>query len=142
MKGPIFHAALFTAAAFFYPLGGFAQQPPGMVSAVAKAPHTEGGAARAHSIQPMPARPGVAVAKIEVPDRSPSKDDVERPPHSGIKQAGEEHLKGKIDEDALLLPVLHYGFWAMPPGGMTRNLISPPVPVDPDDTGATFTVVE
>lgn len=82
----------------------------------------------------MSAKPGVAVAKFELPDDSPSKDYVELPTHSGIKQAGEEHLKGTIDEDALLLPVLHYGFWAMPPGGMTRYLISPPVPVDPETT--------
>lgn len=46
----------------------------------------------------------------------------------------------EADQDAFLLPVWSPGFWAMPPGGLTRYLFPPRAFVDPDQIlmGATL----
>ena len=134
MRRAIIYAALLAAVVLFSPTDGAAQQSPAMIAAAAKAPNTEGWTARAHQIPQIPTRPGVIVPTIEAPGEAPSTVGVKRPGVAEVEKEDDGEIQAVIDEDAFLLPVWHRGFWAMPPGGMTRFLLQPPVPINPDKT--------
>jgi hypothetical protein len=134
VRRAIIHAALLGAVVLFSPIDGAAQQSPAMITAAAKAPNTAGWTARARQIPQIPTRPGVIVPKIEAPGGAPSTVGGERPGVAEVKMEDDGGIQAVIDEDLFLLPVWHRGFWAMPPGGITRYLLQPPAPVDPDRT--------
>jgi hypothetical protein len=50
------------------------------------------------------------------------------------ESAESETVQGGVEQSAFLLPIWHPGFWAMPPGGMTRFLIPSRTFVNPDET--------
>ncbi len=134
MRRAIIYAALLAAVVLFSPTDGAAQQSPAMIAAAAKAPNTEGWTARALQIPQIPTRPGVIVPTIEAPGEVPPTVGTERPGEAEVKKEDNRDIQAAIDEDAFLLPVWHRGFWAMPPGGMTRYLLQPPVPINPEST--------
>lgn len=83
-----------------------------------------------------PQRVHLRAAEPEIPD--PVRTDASNQPiGQSISEIGlDVNAQAESGEDAFLLAVLHPGFWAMPPGGFTRFLIQPPIPIDPDLTFA------
>jgi hypothetical protein len=72
-----------------------------------------------------------------VPDEAPSIAGGEKPEGAEVGNDDDGEFQAVIGEDTFLLPVWRHSFWAMPPGGITRWLIRPPVPINPDSTLAT-----
>jgi len=123
MRGFFRYAALLAAVALLSPTDGVAQQPPGMVAAVAVAPNTVGWTARARDKPRMPTRPGVMVPAIVTPHEAPGNVSEKRPGKSESKKKDDVDIQTVVDDGAFLLPIWNRGFWGMPPGGLTRYLL-------------------
>jgi len=93
-----------------------------MIVPAAESPNTVGRTTRTHDNPSIPTMPGVNVPSLEAPGQAPAKASPERPRNADA------------DEGAFLLPTWDRGFWAMPPGGLTRNLIMPRGFINPDET--------
>jgi len=93
-----------------------------MIVPATESPNTVGRTTRAHGNPSIPTKPGVIVPSFETPGQPAAKASPERPRNA------------EADEGAFLLPTWDRGFWAMPPGGLTRNLIPPRGFINPDET--------
>lgn len=136
MRRAIMYAALLAAALLCSSTNAVAQQSPVMVAAVTRAPNTEVWTHAGRHFPQTPIRRGMNVPKNEVPARAPSTLGVEMPEGAEMGKDDDGKLQTVIDEETFLLPVRHHSLWAMPPGGLTRWLIQPPVPIDPHSTVA------
>lgn len=134
MRRAIIHAVLFAVVVLFSATDGAAQQRPTMSTAAARPHNAKSWTARAGQIPQMPKRPGVIVPTVEAPGEAPSTFGAERPKVAEVEKVDDGEIHVENDEDAFLLPVVHRGFWAMPPGGMTRFLWQPPAPINPTTT--------
>jgi hypothetical protein len=141
VRRAIIHAALLAAVVLFSPTDGAAQQSPAMIAAAAKAPNTGSWTARAQRIPQIPTRPGVMFPTIEAHGQAPSTVGEEMPGVAEVKTEDDRDVRAATDENAFLLPVWHYGFWAMPPGGLTRFLWQPQDPINPESTLAADPVI-
>ena len=133
MRGLFRFAALLAAVALLSPTDGVAQQPPGMVAAVAVPPNTVEWTARARDKPRMPMRPGVMVPAIVAPHEAPGNVSEKRPGISESKKEDDFDARTVVNEGAFLLPVWNRGFWGMPPGGLTRCLIPSRVIINIDE---------
>ena len=80
-----------------------------------------------HHAKPAPAKP-------EPPRDHPADSSGETAVALTIESDGCKTNPADVDADAFLLPVLHPGHWAMPPGGLTRFLWRPRTLVNPDQS--------
>jgi hypothetical protein len=133
MKQVIVYAALLTLAVSFSPIEARAQQPPAEIASIAKSPGTEVWTDRGRPYPEIPVRRCAHAPTVEVPDEAPAVIGGEHPGVAAIENDDGNEVQPVV-EDTFLLPVLHRGFWAMPPGGFTRFLIQPPIPINPDAT--------
>ncbi len=134
MRRAIIHAALLAAALLLSPTDGAAQQGPSTIATAANGPNTAAWSAPPHPMPQIPARPGAVAASFEAPGGAPATLGGESSEVAEVQKEDGGETPAVMVEDLFLLPVWRYGFWAMPPGGITRYVFQPPVPVDPDST--------
>jgi hypothetical protein len=132
MRRAIIYAALLAEVVLLSPTDGNAQRSPPLIAAAAKPPKVEGWTVRAHQLPQVPTRPGVIVSEIGAPGEAPSTVGEDIPKVAEVTKEDDHDIQALINEDGFLLPVWYRGFWAMPPGGMTRFLRQPPHPINPD----------
>jgi len=142
VKGPIIQSALLVALMSLFPTSGGAQQPPVVSPAAATSPNTVGQTIRVRHSPQIRMVPGMVVPRVESVGEGPPDGAPERPDSTAAAKRETGDAVAVNGEDAFLRPVWQYGFWAMPPGGMTRFLITPPIPVDLEDTLAPDPVTE
>jgi len=87
-----------------------------------------------YNAKPAPAEP-------EPPGDHPADVPGETAVALTIESDGCEMTPADVDADAYLLPVLHPGHWAMPPGGLTRFLLPSRALINVDQTLASGPVV-
>ena len=80
----------------------------------------------------MPVARKMRVQTIEANGEKPGESSVEQSASSEIENSDVMATEALIDEGALLLPTWDRGFWAMPPGGLTRFLIPPRGFINPE----------
>ena len=136
MRMAVRYAVLLTAVVLFSSIDAVAQQSPGMIATAAGLPSIDRWNDAARPIPETPVRRIVNVPNELAPDEAPPSFGVDEQPGSEAEQEFDGDSQAANDEDSFLLAVLHRGFWAMPPGGFTRILIQPPVPINPDSTVA------
>ena len=132
MKGPIICAALLGALAFLPTATAFTQQPAGVRATGIRAPTYGRGADGAYRAPQGAKNLGLRTAEAEVSNKLRPEGAVKNQERSSVESEIDADFQAKIDEEVLLLPVLHPAFWAMPPCGITRFLISSPLPIDPE----------
>lgn len=137
MRRAIIHAALIAAVVLLPATDATAQQAPAMIATAATAPNgpiTAAWTAPPHPMPQIPATPGAVAAKFEAPGGEPPNLGGESSEVAEVATGDDGESRAVMAEALFLLPVWHHGFWAMPPGGMTRYIFLSPVPVDPDST--------
>jgi hypothetical protein len=132
MNGPVICAALLGALAFLPTTTGFAQQPAGVRATGVHAPTYGRRADGAYHAPQAPKSLDRRTAETEVSNESRPEGTVKKPERSSVEREIVADIQANIDEEALLLPVVHPAFWAIHPGGITRFLISSPLPIDPE----------
>jgi hypothetical protein len=133
MERAIMYAALLTLAVSYSPIDAHAQQSPAEIASTARPPETEAWTDRRRPFADSPFTQCANAPTVEVPDKAPTVVGGENPGVVAIEKDDDGELQ-QVMEETFLLPVLHRGFWAMPPGGFTRILIQPPIPINPDAT--------
>lgn len=133
VKRPIIHSALLVAVVSLFPTSAGAQQRPAVNPAAASSPNTIRQTVVVRHSPEMMKEPGIVIPWAGSPGLGPlhfAPEWSERTAAARKEDGDAVEVKG---DEAFLLPVWHFGFWAMPPGGLTRFLISPPTPVDIED---------
>jgi len=158
VRGPIAFAALIACAALCPTQGAASERPARMIAPARGAPSTAVRAARSRPAQSRLAPSIVAPRRqsaLAIPERRKIFEvegngghpipGVPKPTGGHIIDAPAEiditvnteddsceKTETALDTGAFLLPVRHHGFWAMPPGGLTRYIWAPPGFINPD----------
>lgn len=140
MRGSFWKVSTLTAAMLLSVSDGAAHEPPVPMAAVTSAPAASGQMAWEPDGLPKHPSPEVMVSRVVVRSEAEPIISEAHPPATERATEDDGGFEPVIDEDVVLLPIWHYGFWAMPPGGLTRHLLPPRVPIDPDETLASVSV--
>ena len=132
MKGLISYTAWSAALALLCLDCGFAEQPRLRIAAASAIPTAVACTSVPPDMTRMPVARKMRVQTIEANGEKPGESSVEQSASSEIENSDVMATEALIDEGALLLPTWDRGFWAMPPGGLTRFLIPPRDFINPE----------